>query len=76
MAGEPGALQRAFLAAGLTGRLDFSTRRGCLHFSQNCFCLGCVLRGGPLWRATAPRKIFVIQALPAAIAIIAVLLAS
>ena len=66
-------LYNGFLAAGLIW--------GLLHpdvaFSSQIqlFFLGCVLVAGLYGGATASRKIFVIQALPAAIAILAVLIA-
>ncbi|MEM5493768.1 DUF1304 domain-containing protein [Hoeflea sp. AS16] len=66
-------LYNGFLAAGLIWSL--------LHpdagfaFQLKLFFLGCVLVAGLYGGATASRKIFVVQALPAAIALIVVLLA-
>ena len=66
-------LYNSFLAAGLIWSL--------LHpdagfaFQLKLFFLGCVLVAGLYGGATASRKIFVIQALPAAIALIVVLIA-
>jgi len=67
-------LYNGFLAAGLIWSLIHPDAD--VAFQLKLFFLGCVLVAGLYGGATASRKIFVIQALPAAIAIIAVLLAS
>ena len=67
-------LYNGFLAAGLLwGLLHPDVALGT---QIQLFFLGCVLVAGLYGGATASRKIFVIQALPAALAIIAVLIAS
>ena len=66
-------LYNGFLAAGLLwGLLHPDVALG---YQIQLFFLGCVLVAGLYGGATASRKIFVIQALPAALAIIAVLIA-
>ncbi|MDP2119473.1 MAG: DUF1304 domain-containing protein [Hoeflea sp.] len=63
-----------FLVAGLIWSLIHPD--AAVAFQLKLFFLGCVLVAGLYGGATASKKIFVIQALPAAIALIAVLLAS
>jgi putative membrane protein len=66
-------LYNGFLAAGLIwGLLHPDVAFGT---QIQLFFLGCVLVAGLYGGATASRKIFVIQALPAALAILAVLIA-
>ena len=66
-------LYNGFLAAGLIwGLLHPDLASG---YQIQLFFLGCVLVAGLYGGAMASRKIFVIQALPAAIAILAVLIA-
>jgi len=67
-------LYNGFLAAGLIWSLIHPD--AAVAFQLKLFFLGCVLVAGLYGGATASRKIFVIQALPAAIALIAVLLAA
>lgn len=67
-------LYNGFLAAGLVWALIHPDTA--VAFQLKLFFLGCVLVAGLYGGATASRKIFVIQALPAAIALVAVLLAA
>mgnify|MGYP003642317962 CR=1 FL=1 len=67
-------LYNGFLAAGLIWSLIHPDPA--VAFELKLFFLGCVLVAGLYGGATASRKIFLIQALPAAIALLAVLLAS
>ncbi|OCW55624.1 DUF1304 domain-containing protein [Hoeflea olei] len=67
-------LYNGFLAAGLIWSL-FHPDPG-VAFDLKLFFLGCVLVAGLYGGFTASRKILAIQALPAAIALIAVILAS
>ena len=67
-------LYNGFLAAGLIWSLIHPDAG--VAFQLKLFFLGCVIVAGLYGGATASRKIFVIQALPAAIALIAVALAS
>jgi len=73
MAGNQG-LYNGFLAAGLIWSLIHPD--AAVAFQLKLFFLGCVLVAGLYGGVTASKKIFVIQALPAAIALIAVLLAA
>ena len=66
-------LYNGFLAAGLIWSLVHPDAG--VGFELKLFFLGCVLVAGLYGGATASRKIFVIQALPAALGLIAVLLA-
>ena len=66
-------LYNGFLAAGLIWSLVHPDAG--VAFQLKLFFVGCVLVAGLYGGATASRKIFVIQALPAAIALIVVLLA-
>ncbi|MCY0094172.1 DUF1304 domain-containing protein [Hoeflea ulvae] len=66
-------LYNGFLAAGLIWSLLQPDAE--FAFQLKLFFLACVLVAGLYGGATASRKIFVIQALPAAIALAAVLLA-
>lgn len=63
-------LYNGFLAAGLVWGLA----RGDAGREITLFCLGCVLVAGLYGAATASRRILVIQALPAALALFAVLI--
>tara|TARA_R110002020_G_scaffold136630_9_gene304660 strand:- start:339 stop:704 length:366 start_codon:yes stop_codon:yes gene_type:complete len=67
-------LYNGFLAAGLVWSLIHPD--AAVAFQLKLFFLGCVVVAGLYGGATASRKIFVIQALPAAIALVAVLLVS
>ena len=67
-------LYNGFLAAGLVWSLVHPDAS--VAFQLKLFFLGCVIVAGLYGVATASRKIFMIQALPAAIALIFVLLAS
>ncbi|MEP3436908.1 MAG: DUF1304 domain-containing protein [Hoeflea sp.] len=67
-------LYNGFLAAGLIWSLIHPD--AAVAFQLKLFFLGCVVVAGLYGGATASRKIFVIQALPAAIALVAVLLVS
>nr|WP_314087301.1 DUF1304 domain-containing protein [uncultured Shinella sp.] len=66
-------LYNGFLAAGLFWSLVHPDPA--FAFQIKLFFLGCVLVAGLYGGATAARKIFAIQALPAAIALVAVLIA-
>lgn len=66
-------LYNGFLAAGLIWAL--LQPDPAFSFQLKLFFIGCVLVAGLYGGATASRKIFVIQALPAAIALIFVLIA-
>ena len=66
-------LYNGFLAAGLFWSLIHSDPG--FAFQIKLFFLGAVVIAGLYGGATASRKIFVIQALPAAIALVAVLIA-
>lgn len=66
-------LYNGFLAAGLIWALVHPEPG--IAFQLKLFFLGCVLVAGLYGGATASRKIYVIQALPAALALIAVLAA-
>ena len=66
-------LYNGFLAAGLIWSLLHPD--AAIAFQLKLFFLGCVVVAGLYGGATASRKIFVIQALPAALALIAVVLA-
>lgn len=66
-------LYNGFLAAGLIWSLLHPDAS--FAFQLKLFFLGCVLVAGLYGGATASRKIFGFQALPAAVALIAVLLA-
>ena len=66
-------LYNGFLAAGLIWSLVHPDPA--IAYQLKLFFLGCVLVAGLYGGATASRKIFVIQALPAAIALIVVLIA-
>ncbi|MDP9591467.1 DUF1304 domain-containing protein [Shinella sumterensis] len=66
-------LYNGFLAAGLVWSLLHPDPE--VAFQLKLFFLGCVVLAGLYGGATASRKIFVIQALPAAIALVAVLIA-
>jgi len=66
-------LYNGFLAAGLIWSLVHPDPA--FAYQLKLFFLGCVLVAGLYGGATASRKIFVIQALPAAIALCVVLLA-
>lgn len=66
-------LYNGFLAAGLIWALLHPN--AVFAFQLKLFFIGCVLVAGLYGGATASRKIFVIQALPAAIALIFVLIA-
>ncbi len=66
-------LYNGFLAAGLIWSLFHPDPLVALQLKL--FFLGCVLVAGLYGGATASRKIFVIQALPAGLALIAVLIA-
>lgn len=66
-------LYNGFLAAGLIWSLVHP--EAAMAFELKLFFLGCVLLAGLYGGATASRRIFVIQALPAALALVAVLLA-
>jgi putative membrane protein len=66
-------LYNGFLAAGLIWAL-LHPEPG-ITFQLKLFFLGCVLVAGLYGGATASRKIYVIQALPAALALLAVLAA-
>ena len=66
-------LYNGFLAAGLMWALIHPD--GGVSFQLKVFFLGCVVVAGLYGGATAFRKILVVQALPAAIALIVVLLA-
>ena len=66
-------LYNGFLAAGLFWSLIHSDPG--FAFQIKLFFLGAVVVAGLYGGATASRKIFVIQALPAAIALVAVLIA-
>ena len=66
-------LYNGFLAAGLIWALVHPDAG--VAFQLKLFFLGCVLVAGLYGGATASRKIFVIQALPAAVAFIVVVLA-
>lgn len=66
-------LYNGFLAVGLIWSLVHPDPA--MAFQLKLFFLGCVLVAGFYGGATASRKILVIQALPAAVALIAVLLA-
>ncbi len=66
-------LYNGFLAAGLFWSLVHPDPG--FAYQIKLFFLGCVLVAGLYGGATAARKIFVIQALPAAIALVAVLIA-
>ncbi len=64
-------LYNGFLAAGLVWGLA----RGDAGREVALFCLACVLVAGLYGAATASRRILVVQALPAALALIAALIA-
>lgn len=64
-------LYNGFLAAGLAWGLA----RGDAGREITLFCLGCVLVAGLYGAATASRRILLVQALPAALALLAVLVA-
>ena len=66
-------LYNGFLAAGLFWALIHPDAG--IAFQLKLFFLGCVLVAGLYGGATVARKIFLVQALPAAIALIAVVLA-
>lgn len=66
-------LYNGFLAAGLIWSLVHPEPG--IAFQLKLFFLGCVLVAGLYGGATASRKIYAIQALPAALALIAVLAA-
>ncbi len=66
-------LYNGFLAAGLIWALVHPDPA--FAFQLKLFFLGCVLVAGLYGGATASRKIFVIQALPAGLALLAVLIA-
>jgi len=66
-------LYNGFLAAGLLWALVHPDAG--VAYQLKLFFIGCVLVAGLYGGATASRKIFVIQALPAAIALIFVLIA-
>ena len=66
-------LYNGFLAAGLIWSLLHPDANFALQLKL--FFLGCVLAAGLYGGLTASRKIFIIQALPAAIALVVVLLA-
>src|SRR5689334_12907668 len=65
-------LYNGFLAAGLVWGLVGPTH---LRFGFQVFFLVCVIVAGAYGAATASRRILFVQALPAAIALVAVLLA-
>jgi putative membrane protein len=66
-------LYNGFLAAGLIWGLVGPSD---LRFSFQVFFLGCVVVAGLYGAATASRRILVVQALPAAVALVAVLVAA
>ena len=66
-------LYNGFLVAGLCWSLIHPDTL--FAYQLKLFFLGCVLVAGIYGGATASRKIFVIQALPAALALLAVLFA-
>lgn len=69
-------LYNGFLAAGLIWSLLLGTGLGASGRPVALFFLGCVLVAGLYGAATATRKILYVQALPAAVAIAAVLFLS
>ena len=69
---EPGALYNGFLVAGLVWGLLAADPIG---FQVKLFFLGCVVVAGVFGAATVSRRILVVQALPAALALAALLIA-
>lgn len=67
-------LYNGFLAAGLIWALVFLKDR--VQFQVLCFFLGCVIVAGIFGGATAKPAIFFIQAVPALIALVLVILAN
>jgi putative membrane protein len=68
-------LYNGFLAAGLVFGLVRGGADGAVGFPVTVFFLACVIMAGVYGAATANRRILYVQALPAAVALVLVLLA-